>query len=77
MSNVYQVYVNKAELNRSAVITLDSNSYRSGRTDAAVHALADAFEADLVDIPDYSTFTPTRSVQYITDVVTAEDVPRL
>jgi hypothetical protein len=42
-----------------------------------VHALADAFEADLVDIPDYSTFTPTRSVQYITDVVTAEDVPRL
>jgi tRNA U38,U39,U40 pseudouridine synthase TruA len=76
LSNVYQVYVNKAELNRSAEISIP-NGNRSGRTDAAAHALADAFEADLVDLPDYPTATVTRSVQFVTDVVTTEDVPQL
>jgi tRNA U38,U39,U40 pseudouridine synthase TruA len=76
LSNVYQVNVYKADLNRSAEVAIP-NGNRSGRTDAAVHALADAFEADLLDIHDYEGVAPVRSVQFVTDVVTAEDVPQL
>jgi hypothetical protein len=42
-----------------------------------VHAVADAFEADLTDDPQYEGATPWRTVQYTTDVVTTEDVPRV
>jgi hypothetical protein len=76
LSNVYQITVYKAELNRSAEISIP-NGNRSGRTDAAAHALADAFEADLLDIPDYQGVAPVRSVQFVHDVVTSEEIPKL
>jgi tRNA U38,U39,U40 pseudouridine synthase TruA len=74
--NQYQVYVYKGELNRSVNITVP-NGVRSGRTDAAVHSLADAIEADLVDLAEYEGATPWRTVQYVSDVVTTEDVQRV
>lgn len=73
MASYFQISLSQETEWVGATVTTDAP--RSGPVDASIHAVADALQADL-EARTGSTQT-TRSVTFVTDVVSTEDVPRV